>query len=197
MTYSRVQINCVRLPILFMVSWTGENFLAPVRTWEFGFARQVWLYRLLSACSFSILTLNLVLTHGIPQNFGAASIHFYQHHTPSGQSRVYRVTQLRTDCVHCRESVSTGPVVLKVVRITVAAFASPWTKCYCAPLFSHTHYWYTVEMSKLPGVYKVYKYQNISTTACCSLLLYCLWNCFLFFPPTYTVQYRHMLYFKT
>ena len=61
MTYSRVQINCVRLPILFMVSWTGENFLAPVRAWEFGFARQVWLYRLLSACSFSILTLNLVL----------------------------------------------------------------------------------------------------------------------------------------
>ena len=34
----------------------------------------------------------------------AASIYFY-HHTPSGQSRVYRVTQLRTDGVHCRESV--------------------------------------------------------------------------------------------
>ena len=61
-------------------------------------------------------------------------------HHPSGQSRVYRVTQLRTDCVHCRESVGTGPVVLKVVRVTGAAFASPWTKCYCAPLFSHTHY---------------------------------------------------------
>ena len=27
------------------------------------------------------------------------------HHTPSGQSRLYRVTQLRTDGVHCRESV--------------------------------------------------------------------------------------------
>ena len=26
-------------------------------------------------------------------------------HTPSGQSRLYRVTQLRTDGVHCRESV--------------------------------------------------------------------------------------------
>ena len=30
-------------------------------------------------------------------------------HTPSGQSRVYRVTQLRTDGVHCRESAGTGP----------------------------------------------------------------------------------------
>ena len=72
---------------------------------------------------------------------------FFQHHTPSGQSRVYRVTQLRTDYVHCRESVGTGPVVLKVVRVTGAAFASSWTKCYCAPLFSHTHYWYTVVSS--------------------------------------------------
>ena len=71
---------------------------------------------------------------------GQASIYFYQHHTPSGQSRVYRVTQLRTDGVHCRESVGTGPVVLKVVRVTGAALASPWTKCDCAPLFFHTHY---------------------------------------------------------
>ena len=36
-------------------------------------------------------------------------------HTPSGKSRVYRVTQLRTDGVHCRESAGTGPVNLKVV----------------------------------------------------------------------------------
>ena len=35
--------------------------------------------------------------------------------TPSGQSRVYRVTQLRTDGVHCREPTGTGPVNLKVV----------------------------------------------------------------------------------
>ena len=64
---------------------------------------------------------------------------FCQQHTPSGQSRVYRVTQLRADCVHCRESVGTGPVVLKVVRVTGAAFASIRTKYYCAPLFSHSH----------------------------------------------------------
>ena len=34
----------------------------------------------------------------------AVSIYIYDH-TPSGQSRLYRVTQLRTDGVHCRESV--------------------------------------------------------------------------------------------
>ena len=34
---------------------------------------------------------------------------------PSGQSRVFRVTQSRTDGVHCRESAGTGPVNLKVV----------------------------------------------------------------------------------
>ena len=36
-------------------------------------------------------------------------------HTTSGQARVYRVTLLRTDGVHCRESAGTGPVNLKVV----------------------------------------------------------------------------------
>ena len=46
-------------------------------------------------------------------------------HTPSGQSRVFRVTQLRTDGVNCRESAGTGPVNLKVVPVTGAAVASP------------------------------------------------------------------------
>ena len=44
-------------------------------------------------------------------------------HTPSGQSRVYGVTQLRTDGVHCRESAGTGPVVAKIAPLTDAAFA--------------------------------------------------------------------------
>ena len=52
----------------------------------------------------------------------AASIVYFK--PPSGQSRVYRVTQLRTDGVHCRESTGTGPVVLKVVPVTSAALAS-------------------------------------------------------------------------
>ena len=44
-------------------------------------------------------------------------------HTPSGQSRVYRFTQLRTDGVHCRESAGTGPVNLKVVPNECCQFA--------------------------------------------------------------------------
>ena len=63
----------------------------------------------------SILRLNLVLTHGVPEFRGGVHLFIYNRHTPSGQSRVYRVTQLRTDGVHCRESAGTGPVNLKVV----------------------------------------------------------------------------------
>ena len=43
-------------------------------------------------------------------------------HAPLGQSRAFQVTQLRTDGVHCRESAGTGPVVLKIVPVTGAAF---------------------------------------------------------------------------
>ena len=43
-------------------------------------------------------------------------------HTPSGQSRVYRVRQLRIEGVHCQAFAGTGPVV-KVVPVTGAAFA--------------------------------------------------------------------------
>ena len=55
-------------------------------------------------------------------------------HTPSGQSRVYQVKQLRTDGVHCRESAGTGPVNLKVVPNGCCLGRSPWTNPY-APLF--------------------------------------------------------------
>ena len=48
-------------------------------------------------------------------------------HTPSGQSRVYRVTQLRTDDVHCQKSAGTGPVNLKVVPNECCLGRSPWT----------------------------------------------------------------------
>ena len=40
---------------------------------------------------------------------------YLNRHTPSGQSRVYRVAQLCTDGVHCRESAGTGPINLQVV----------------------------------------------------------------------------------
>ena len=53
---------------------------------------------------------------------------YLNRHTPSGQSRVYRVMQLRSDGVHCRESPGIGPVNAKVVPVTGTALQrSPWT----------------------------------------------------------------------
>ena len=74
----------------------------------------------------SILRLNLVLTYGIPPEF-RGGVHLWNRHTPSGQSQVYRVTQLRTDGVHCRESAGAGPVNLKVVPNRCCLGKSPWT----------------------------------------------------------------------
>ena len=48
--------------------------------------------------------------------------HIYRQ-PPSGQSRVYRVTQFRADGIHCRESSGTAPIVLKVARVTGAALS--------------------------------------------------------------------------
>ena len=76
----------------------------------------------------SILKLNLVLTYGIPPELrGGVHLFIKCHHTPSGQSGVYRVTQLRTDGLHCRESVGTGPANLKVVPNECCLGRSPWT----------------------------------------------------------------------
>ena len=76
----------------------------------------------------ALLMLNLVLTYGIPPEFrGGVHLFIYNRHTPSGQSQVYRVTQLRTDGVYCRDSVSTGPVNLKVVPNECCLCRSPWT----------------------------------------------------------------------
>ena len=66
-------------------------------------------------------------------------------HTPSDQSRVYRVTQLRTEGVHCcRESAGTGPVKLKVVPVTSAALAShhgPIDMCFLPIHSGHQVRW--------------------------------------------------------
>ena len=46
-TYSRVWINRVRLPILPVVSWTGKMISpVPVRAWEFGLARRVMVHKM-------------------------------------------------------------------------------------------------------------------------------------------------------
>ena len=56
----------------------NEHFPVPVRAQESGLARRVQPSRPASACSFSILKLNLVLTHGIPPDFRAASIYLFK-----------------------------------------------------------------------------------------------------------------------
>ena len=60
---------------------------------------------------------SIVLTfYVIPSDFrGGVHLFFLNRHTPSGQSRVYRVIQLPTDDVHCRESPGTGAENVKVV----------------------------------------------------------------------------------
>ena len=58
----------------------------------------------------SILRLNLVLTYGIPPEFrGGVHLFILNRHTPSGESRVYRVTHLRTDGVHYRQHTASKP----------------------------------------------------------------------------------------
>ena len=76
----------------------------------------------------SILRLNLVLTYWIPPEFrGGVHLLISNRHTRSSQSRVYRVTQLRTDGVYCRESAGTGPVNLKVFPNECCLGKSLWT----------------------------------------------------------------------
>ena len=64
---------------------------------------------------------NQLLTRGFSTAFRDGT-HTYRQ-PPSIQSRVNRVTQLRTDGVHCQESARTGQVALEVIPVTVAFFS--------------------------------------------------------------------------
>ena len=77
-----------------------------------------------------------------------ASIYLFYRHTPSGQSRVNRVTQLRTDGARYREFTGTAPVVLLecIVRVTGAAFSTFSMDHFICPFLSHTRYWYVMDM---------------------------------------------------
>ena len=67
-TYSKEkdQPGKVANPARGQLNRENECFPVPVRASEFGLARRVRQSRPASACSFSILRLNLVLTYGIP-----------------------------------------------------------------------------------------------------------------------------------
>ena len=62
----------------------------PVRAREFGLARRVQPSRPVSACWFSILRSNLVLTHGILPDFCAASIYLFKPPYAIGSPIAYR-----------------------------------------------------------------------------------------------------------
>ena len=74
---------------------------------------------------------------------------FLNHHTPSTQSRVYRLMQLRTDGVYCRESAGTRPVNFKVVPNECYLGQVTVDQLICVSL-AHARYWYEVGMLKVP-----------------------------------------------
>ena len=119
-----------------------EYFPVPVRALEYGLAIHVWPSRPASACSFSTLRLNLVLTRGIPSAF-RDGVHIYIPPTAIGSvPTLSGHAQLRTNGVHYRESIDTGLEVLKLVleRSDVVASSSfhhgPF---FYMSLLSHTH----------------------------------------------------------
>ena len=132
---ARVWINRVRLPTLHAVSWTGKMKISLS-----AFAPE----NLVSRDGFHSLVPRQPAHLQAEAESGAylrdysrvprrRPFIYLNRHTPSGQSRVYRVTQLRTDGVHCREFAGVGPVNFEVVPNECCLGRSPWTNQY-APL---------------------------------------------------------------
>ena len=92
-----------------------------------------------SRVSLFILTLRRIwcLLKGFLPLSATASIFLYCQ-PPPDQSRVYQVKQLRTDGVHCRESVGARLVVVEVVPVTGSAFSGiAMDQFLCASRSSH------------------------------------------------------------
>ena len=76
----------------------------------------------------SLVSLLILHTQVEPSAYSRDSLRFprrrpfiyLNRQSPSGQSRVYQITQLRTDGVHCRESAGTRPAVLRVLPFQVS-----------------------------------------------------------------------------
>ena len=76
-----------------------------------------------------------MLTYGIPPDFrGGVPLFIETAMRHQVRPEFHQVTQLHTDGVHRQEFAGTGQKALKVVPVTGAAFASPWTN-QCTPLF--------------------------------------------------------------
>ena len=122
-----------------------NDYFPVLRACEFGLARRVRQSRPASACSSPYSGRIWCLLKGIPPEFGGGvHLFIYNRHTPSGQARVYRVTQLiayrwrSLPRVHwhgaSKPQGSSERVLPWQVTIDQLMFAS----------LSHTHYWYEV-----------------------------------------------------
>ena len=149
-TYSRVWINRVRLPILLVVSWTGKMNIAPVpvRAWEFGLARRVQPSRPASACSSPYSGWIWCLLTGFLPSSAAASIMkppYAIGSVPSlsGHVIAYRWRSLPRVRRHraSKPQGSSERVLPWQITMDQLIFAS----------LSHTHYWYEVSMLKVPA----------------------------------------------
>ena len=115
---ARVWTNRARLPILLVISSTGKTkisltvFAPEILVSQDGFGSPVprqpaHLHTQAESGAY------LRDSSRVPRR--RPFICFKPPHAILDQSRVYRVTQLRTDGAHCRESASPGAVNLKVV----------------------------------------------------------------------------------
>ena len=129
-TFSRLGINQVWLPILLVVSWT-EILPVSVRAWELGLASLVRTSRPALARSFSTPRLNLVLTYGtlLPLSLSATvSIRTAMRHRASPEFIRSR------NCVsywwRSLPGTGTGPVVLNrkesILGLSRKDFISLW-----------------------------------------------------------------------
>ena len=118
---------------------------------EFGLARRVWPSRPAS----SLLFLHAQAESGaysrdsflFPRRLRPSSYTAIRHRVSLYYIIVHQVTQLRIDGVPCRESAGTGPVVLKVVPVTGAAFSGiTMGQLIMCNYLSYIHSWYEVGM---------------------------------------------------
>ena len=120
-SYSRVWINRVRLLILLVVSWTEMNiFLSPYVPESLvsrdGFSRPVprQLAHLHTQAEYGAYSRD---SSRFPRR---GPFIYFNCHTPSDQSRVYRVTQLRTDAVETGSAVpSRVSLLMSILRLNL------------------------------------------------------------------------------